>query len=76
MIKGVLYAQRINNGQSELWFDAAPDRRRTVATNSIVYPIRTLCPLEESESFYKAFAEGAAAVPLEVASKLAVDLTF
>lgn len=65
-----LLARRINNGQSELWFEGDIERRLVLATNNIVYPIRMHCATSESESFHAAFATGEAEVPAVVASEL------
>lgn len=74
MTDRMLLAKRINNGQSEVWFSAEPERRRVVATNGIVYPIRTLCSSEESKAFHEALAGGQASVPLSIMGKLIADL--
>jgi hypothetical protein len=69
-----LMANRITNGQSEVWLTTKPEMRRIVATNCILHPIRTTCPIEESEAFHKALAEGSAHIPLSVAEKLIADV--
>jgi hypothetical protein len=72
----ILFAQRINNGQSEIWSETHPAGKRVLATNGIVYPIRSLCPKEESEAFYKAFNDGIAAVPATVTDRLVSDFAL
>lgn len=62
MTDRVLVAKRINDGQSEIWFQAQPEMRRAVATNGIVYPLRILCTPDESEALYKAFGDGEAVI--------------
>ncbi|MDW5266083.1 MULTISPECIES: hypothetical protein [Acidobacteriaceae] len=76
MADRMLLAKRINNGQSEVWFSTEPARSRVVATNGIVYPIRTLCSSEESKAFHEAFAGGQAVVPLSIMGKLIADLVL
>jgi hypothetical protein len=66
----LLVAKRINNGQSEIWFEHKPNHRRTVATNGILYPVRTTCSPDESNAFHKALGEGVATIPQAVADKL------
>ena len=70
----VLLAKRINNGQSEVWLGTETEKRRVVATNGIVYPVRTLCSPEESIAFHAAFALGQALVPLGIMDRLIVQL--
>ena len=70
----VLLAKRINNGQSEVWLGSEPEKRRVVATNGIVYPVRTLCSPEESTAFHEGFALGQAIVPLSIMDKLIAQL--
>lgn len=74
MADRILLAKRINNGQSEIWFSTEPEKRRVVATNGIVYPIRTLCSPEESKAFHEALADGQAPVPASVMDKLIENL--
>lgn len=74
MADRVLLAKRIDNGQSEVWFSNEPKRLRVVATNSVLYPIRTLCSPEESKSFHEALAVGHAPVPTCIIDKLIGDL--
>lgn len=73
MADKVLFAKRINNGQSEIWIETQPQAKRVVATNGVLYPIRTICPKEESDAFHKAFNEGATAIPAELTERLASD---
>jgi hypothetical protein len=73
MVRQVLMARRINNGQSELWFEGDTERRLVLATNNIFYSIRTHCATGESEAFHAAFATGEAEVPAVIASKLAAE---
>ena len=68
-----LLAKRINNGQSEVWLEIQPQRKRVVATNGILYPIRTTCSKDESEAFLMALNEGVATVPAMVVDRLAGD---
>ncbi len=74
MADRILLAKRINNGQSEIWFSMEPEKRRVVATNVIVYPIRTLCSQEESKAFHETLADGQAPVPVSVMDKLIENL--
>jgi hypothetical protein len=69
----VLHAQRINNGQSEIWLEADPKHIRVVATNAILFPIRTRCQQEDADNFFKSFAAGSAAIPSEVVAVLIAD---
>ncbi|WP_158822443.1 hypothetical protein [Granulicella sp. S156] len=68
-----LVAKRINNGQSEIWFDHKPNHRSIVPTNGILYPIRTICSLEESDAFREAFNDGIATIPQAATDQLAAD---
>jgi hypothetical protein len=74
MTDRVLLARRINNGQSEVWFSSEPKNRRVVATNIVVYPVRTLSSPEESKAFHEALADGQAPVPVSIMDKLIADL--
>jgi hypothetical protein len=65
-----ILAKRINNGQSEIWLEADTEARQVVATNSILYPVRTLCPVNDLEAFQKAFADGPTVLPPAVAERL------
>lgn len=69
----VLIAKHVNNGQSEIWCGDKPDKRRTVATNGILYPIRTNCSSEECAAIYKALDRGPAAILDAFTTKLATD---
>jgi len=69
----VLIVRRINNGRSEIWSQATPDNRRTVATNGIVYAVRTTCSAEECAVFYKALKTGPPAITEAVTIKLTSD---
>lgn len=69
----VLIVKHINNGQSEIWCGDKPDKRRTVATNGILYSIRTNCSSEGCAAFYKAFDRGPAAILGAFTIKLAAD---
>jgi hypothetical protein len=73
MADRVLLAKRINDGQSELWFSTELENRRVVATNGILYPVRTLCSPEESRAFHEALADGQAPVPLSIMDKLVAN---
>lgn len=73
MAARILFAKRINNGQSDVWWEDEPESRITIATNNIVYSARTLCSTEESDDFHKAFAKGETAVPNVAAEKLSAD---
>ena len=69
----VLVARRINNGQSEIWREDTPEKRRTVATNGIVYPIRTGCSSDGCAAFDKALETGPAIIPEAVTNQLVSD---
>jgi len=71
-----LVAKRINNGQSEIWVKEHPKNRRLVATNGILFPIRTSCATEEIASFLAAFADGDANIPGPVTAKLVEDFSL
>jgi hypothetical protein len=43
---------------------------RVIATNRVVYPIRTFCSTGKSKSFHEALALGRAAVPTSIVDKL------
>jgi hypothetical protein len=68
-----LLAKRINNGQSELWLTTEAEKRRVVATNAVLYPIRTICSPEESKTFHDGLAIGEAEIPVSVTNKLIAD---
>ena len=73
MADRVVLAKRINNGQSEIWLSTRPEAKLVVATNGVVYPIRTLCSPEESAGFHHVFNEGVATVPAIVTDRLISD---
>jgi hypothetical protein len=73
MANRFLLAKRINNGQSEIWFSTEPETKLVVATNGVLFPIRTICSPEESAAFHKVFNEGAATVPATVMDRLMSD---
>ncbi len=73
MADETLLAKRINNGQSEIWFAAQTQSKRVVATNGILYPIRTMCSKEEMDAFQQALNEGIATVPATLAARLVAD---
>jgi hypothetical protein len=76
MATSTLCVKRINNGQSEIWIEDDLKSLRVVATNAIVYTVRTLCSQEVSEAFHKGFLEGATAIPKTVINKLLIDFSF
>jgi len=73
MAEETLLAKRINNGQSEIWFAAQPHSKRVVATNGVLFPLRTTCSKEEAEAFQQALNEGTATVPAALTARLVAD---
>ena len=73
MANHVLLAKRINNGQSEIWLITKPEAKLIVATNGVLYPIRSVCSPEEAVAFHKEFNEGIATVPAAATDKLISD---
>jgi hypothetical protein len=73
MANATLLVRRINNGQSEIWLENQPDAKRTVATNGILYPIRTTCSKEEVVAFQQALDGGTASVPSALTVRLASE---
>ncbi len=45
-----LYAKRLNHGRSEIWVDDGP--HRDIATNAVVWAVRTHCSKEEFDTFF------------------------
>ena len=52
-VRGIV-AKRINDDQPEISGEDQPHKRLTVATNGILYPIRTNCFSEECTAFSNA----------------------
>jgi hypothetical protein len=73
MADETLLAKRINNEQSEIWFAAQPESKRIVATNGVLYPVRTSCSKEETEAFQQALNEGTATVPAVLTARMMTD---
>ena len=63
-----LHARRLNYGQSEIWLDD-DSKRRTIATNAVVWAVRKNCNIAVAESFYETLHESMG----NVAEVLATD---